>query len=206
MVADVSHRGLIGSAEPLVYLPIAHRPGGQTAMVVRTEGNPLDIVPAVREAVAGVDAAQPVEDIQTMEARVEGSFATDRSSAWMLGLFSLVSVTIAGAGLYGILAYTTARRRREFGIRLVLGAGRMAVLRGVAGEGLVMVGAGIAVGTFAAAVAVRLAERFLFGVTFTDPVALSAAMLTLLVVSVIACGIPARSAMGLDPAQVLREN
>jgi ABC-type antimicrobial peptide transport system permease subunit len=122
----------------------------------------------------------------------------------MLGLFGLLALTLASLGLYGVIAYSVARRRRELGIRFALGAGRGAVIGMVVRGGMALVGAGVLVGLLLAALAGRLLEALLYGVSALDPLAFAAAVALLAAVSLIANYLPAARAARTDPVTVLK--
>jgi putative ABC transport system permease protein len=204
IVADVRHEGLSADAEPIVYLPFAQWPKWSSPFVVKTRGDPLVLVPAIREAVRAIDANQPVEDIATLEQRLAASLAQDRFRAGLLGAFSALAVVLAAVGLFAVLSYTTARRVREIGIRMALGARAAAVRRAVVADGMWPVAGGIALGVVGAMVLFRLVDGLLFEVAPTDPVALAAAIALMLAVAALACAAPARRAARVDPAAALR--
>jgi putative ABC transport system permease protein len=204
IVADVRHEGLRAEAEPMVYLPFAQWPSWSSPIVVKTQGDPLALVPAIREAVRAIDASLPVDDIATLEQRLAASLAQDRFRAWLLGAFSIVALALAAVGLFAVLSYTTARRVREIGIRMALGARAAEVARTVVAESMLPVAGGIALGVVGAALLFRVADSLLFEVATTDPMALAAAISIMLAVAALACAAPARRASRIDPAAALR--
>jgi len=121
-------------------------------------------------------------------------------------VFGSLALILASVGLYGVMAYSVGRRRREIGVRMALGAPRGVVLRLIVFEGMKMVAFGILVGIAAALLVGRLLSRMLFGISPSDPVSFASACLTLIAVSLAACYLPARSATRIDPITVLREN
>jgi predicted permease len=204
VAAAVTHRHLGAEATPLVYLPLAQNPVSSAYVVVKTSGNPLRVVDAVRDAVRAVDPDQPIDDLQTLEQRLAGSLARDRFSTWVLGLFAVIALVLATGGLYAVLAYAVEQRRQELGIRVTLGARTADVLGLVLRHGVRVTGAGIAAGVGGGLALSRVIERLLFGVSSTDPLTFAAAALVLGATGLLACWIPARQATKVDPLVALR--
>ena len=200
----MTHHGL-STANPFVYLPLAQASRQGSHVVVRTEGDPLNYVGAERAAVRSFDADQPIEDIQTLDRRLAQSIARDRFSAITLGLSSILAVTLAAIGLYGVLSYATARRTQEMAIRVALGAERRDVLKLVLRQGMMPAAAGIVIGLAGALALGRFIERLLYGIPAYDPSTLSAVTLLLALIAILACWIPARRAMRMDPIAALRD-
>ena len=132
------------------------------------------------------------------------SLANPRLYTWLLGLFGLLGLVLAAAGIYGVVAYLVTLRTREFGIRMALGADRSRVLRMVMGRGATLVGLGLTIGIAGAAAVTRVLRGSLYGVTSTDPITFGAMALLLAAVALAACAIPARRAALVDPAVALR--
>ena len=204
IVADVRHEGSSADAEPMVYLPFAQWPSWSSPLVVKTQGDPLALVPAIREAVHAIDANQPIDDVATLEQRLATSLAQDRFRAWLLGAFSGLAVVLAGVGLFAVLSYTTARRVREIGIRMALGARAAEVRRAVVADGIRPVAGGIAFGVVGASLLFRLVDNLLFEVATTDPATLAVTIALMLAVAALACAAPAWRAARIDPAAALR--
>jgi putative ABC transport system permease protein len=203
VASDVKHRGL-GDVEPLVYLPLSQAPRNRAFMVVKTNGDPMNIVSAVRATIRSMDPDLPLYDIQTLEARIGQSLARDRFSTLLLGTFSALALTLAAVGLYGILSYVIAQRTQEMAIRMALGAHRFDVLRFVLGQGMKPALLGIMIGLAGALAVTRIIRNQLFGITATDPLTLIVVTLLLAVVAFLACYLPARRAMRVDPMTALR--
>jgi putative ABC transport system permease protein len=201
---DVMHRGLAADVQPTLYLPLAQRPVWDAPMVLKTAADPLSFVPSVREAVRAIDPEQPIDDIQTLEQRIGGSIAQDRLRALLLGSFSVLAVFLAAVGSFAVLSYTTARRIREIGIRMALGARAAGVASAIVRQGMQPMLIGIAIGLAGAAASFRLVDSLLFEVTATDPAAFAVAVVVLLSVAGLACAVPAWRAAQTDPATVLR--
>lgn len=203
VVADVSHRGLAGDVQPLVYLPMAQWPAWTATMVVRTAGDPLTIVPAVRAAMRSIDPDQPIDNVQTLEQRIAGTLADDRMRALLFGVFSGLAVVLAAIGLFGVLSYATSRQAREIGIRMALGARSSAVFGAVVAHGMKLVLIGMLIGLVAAMTFARVATSLLFEISPTDPAAMVGGVLVLGAVCFSACALPARRAARTAPAGVL---
>jgi putative ABC transport system permease protein len=204
VVADVKHDGLRTDAEPMVYLPFAQWPKWSAPVVVKTQGDPLVFVPLIRQAVRAIDPNVPVDNVATLEQRLADSLAQDRFRAGLLGVFSVLALVLAAVGLFAVLSYTTARRVREIGIRMALGARTVEVAKAVVVDAMLPVSGGILLGVLGVALLFRLVDNLLFEVGTTDLVALTVAIALMLLVAAIACAVPALRAGGVDPAAALR--
>jgi ABC-type antimicrobial peptide transport system permease subunit len=146
-----------------------------------------------------------MQDLRTGEDQIDSDIVQDRLVATLATLFGGLALLLAVIGLYGVLAYLAARRTREIGIRLALGAGRPSVLWLVTREAVLMVGVGAAIGLGAAVGAARLVRSLLFGLDANDPMAAAVATLVLLAAAALAVLVPARRAMASEPSQALRD-
>jgi predicted permease len=189
------------------YEQVNRNPGDFAANLtlhLRTAGDPAGIIPAVRDAMAAIDNNITVDRVTTLDSLVEDHLNTERLVATLSSFFALLAALLASVGLYGVMAYTTARRRREIGVRLALGAEparvRRMMLRGAMAQAI----AGIAAGIPAALGVARLIESQLFGVEPTDPWTIAAATVLLAAVALLAGYLPARRASQVNPAIVLR--
>ena len=171
---------------------------------LRTAGDPNTVIPAVRDAIQAIDSNIAVDRVTTLNRRVEDQLNMERLVATLSSFFGLLAALLASVGLYGVMAYTTQRRRREIGVRLALGAEPAQVRRMVLRGAVVQALAGIAVGLPAALGVTRLIESQLFGVDPTDPWTIAAATALLAVVALVAGYLPARRASQVSPAIVLR--
>jgi putative ABC transport system permease protein len=174
------------------------------ALVVKTDGDPLALAGAIREAVRRLDPAVPVSGVRTLDAVVKGSIAAPRLASLVLGLFASLAVVLCAVGVYGVLAMGVAERRQEIGVRLALGARAENVGRLVLGEGLTAVGCGLAIGLVAAAFLSRSLEALLTGVRPLDPASYAVVAVGLSAVAVVAGLVPALRAASTDPAIALR--
>ena len=211
VVADVLYGGMpAGESEPEVFVSahqIDRAPASlfNTPLVsVRTAGDPLAVVPFLREVVAEAHPAATVVDVMTMDARLSAVFAQPRFYAVLVGGFAALALFLAAFGVYGLLSFTVAQRRREIGVRMALGARRRDILALVVGQGALLVTAGAVAGSLGAFASSRLIESFLVGVEARDDVTFVAAPLLLVGVAFLACWLPARRATRIDPMEALR--
>ena len=204
VVGDVRHTGLDTHVLPQIYIPYRQQTNGAMSLMVRTEGDPLDSLDAVRARIAAVDKNAPIYQVTTMEALLERATASRRVAATLLGGFSLLALVLTCVGLFGVLSYTVSQRGHEFGVRLALGAQPGDILRLVFRQSFVLIGLGSVAGLAGAVGLTRLLDKFLFGVSATDPLTFGLTVLLLTVVALLACYIPARRAMRVDPMVALR--
>jgi putative ABC transport system permease protein len=205
VVADVHHRSLDTPARPELYVPLAQWPSyGSLRVVVRTATDPLALVPALKQTVLAIDPQQPVGSIETLSALVIGSTAEYRFRSLVLSVFSALGILLAAVGIYGLTAHMVARRTREMGIRMAMGARAGDVARLVVGDGLAPVWVGLATGIAAALALTRVLSSFLFGLGPRDPVSFAATALGLILVAALAAYLPARRATRIDPVVALK--
>jgi putative ABC transport system permease protein len=191
---------------PMMYFSASQFPNVEQNLMVRAkEGlNPHSLVSPIKDQIAALDSDQAVSDIAKMEENIDDSLASQRLTMTLLGVFAGLALILASIGLYGVMALTVTQRTREMGIRFALGASRGDVLRLVLGQGAVLVGIGLGAGLLGAFVASRALRSVLYNVEPLDPVALISALLTLSLVALIACFLPARRASLVDPIEALR--
>ncbi len=204
VVGDVRQEGAAAAAYPQVYLPLAQLSSRSLLIALRTSGDPLALAPAVKRAVAGIDANLALGRVATMEERVAVSLARPRVNALLLGGFATTALVLAALGIYGVIAYGVVQRTRELGIRMALGARRDDVLRLVLRQGMVPVLAGLALGLGGAAAASRVLRGLLYGVGGTDPITYAVVAAFLAAVALLASYLPARRAAMTDPLVALR--
>ena len=174
-------------------------------MIIRTRGASDKVVPALRSAVASLDADMPLSDVRTMDSHLGIALLPARLTGWVLGIFGVIGLLLASVGIYGVMAYSISQRTREIGIRMAIGAGGAQVLRLLMRQGmtLVLLGTGLGlVGAVGAAMAIR---GQLYGGSALDPITFVIVPLTLLLVAMGAIWIPAKRAAGLDPVLALRQ-
>jgi putative ABC transport system permease protein len=207
---DVKQAGLSAETGTELYL---HYPqlgyffgGGVRDMhvAVRSDRPPRTLMNEVRRAVWDVDGSLPLANLTTMEAHLAGSVSRPRFLALLLSIFAGVALALAAVGTYGVLSYTVAARGREIGIRMAMGAEGRRVMRLVLGEGLLLAGAGVALGVAGAFGLTRFLSSLLFGVGSTDPTTYILGPALLAAVAFVACWIPARRATRVDPMVALR--
>ncbi|MBO0858936.1 MAG: ABC transporter permease [Chloracidobacterium sp.] len=190
------------------YLPFHQAPPralGQVQFLVRTAGDPNNLIPAIRRAAQSVEQDLPLVEIKTQaEEMNEKYLGGTRSLTTLLVFFSSLALTLAVIGLYGTMSYTVGRRTREIGIRIALGAQSKDMLRMALGEALLLAAIGVLLGLPLAAGASRLIKSLLFGVTVTDPMTISSAILVMLTMALLAGYFPARRATKIDPMDALR--
>jgi len=205
VAADSHFDEMQTASDPFVFLPNAQRPNLSAGLVVRTTGDPLTMIGAVREAMRSVDAEQGVLETASMEQRITDSIASPKLQTILLGAFGVLALVLACLGIYGVLAYAVSQRTREMGVRLALGAAPGTILGRILTDGLRLAGLGLIIGLAAALMLTRYLETLLYSVRPTDPTVFALAIATLLVVAAAACYLPARRAARVDPMVVLRE-
>jgi predicted permease len=204
VVGDTRLYGLANPARFEVYDPYRQDPSNDMNLVVRSALNPAGLIPDIRSAVAAVDKDQPIFGVATMKKLVDDSVSTRRSTLILLGLFSALALILAGIGIYGVIAYIVTERTHEIGIRVAVGAERGDVLRLILGYGARLALWGVAVGLAAALGLMRLLSSLLFAVSASDPLTFAAVSVVLVVVALMACYVPARRALEVDPMVALR--
>jgi ABC-type antimicrobial peptide transport system permease subunit len=173
---------------------------------LRTAGEPLDLAPAVRRAVRGLDPALPVSEVRTLDELVGDALRQQRLATLLVGAFGLGALVLSAMGLYALVSGAVIRRRHELGVRMALGAGRGRVVGMVLGDGLTLVAVGVLVGAPGVYLAGRLLRGVVVGVSPFDPATLAAVAAGLALVAAAACWLPARRVAGIDPARSLRSN
>jgi putative ABC transport system permease protein len=184
---------------------VAQSPELIMTIVLRTDNDDLGLLSDVRRAVQSVDPDLPIFSDQTMDKMVSDSLRIQRLSVVLVGLFSLLALVLAAIGIYGVLAYSVVQRTREIGIRLALGAQRNNIFKLIVGRGMALVGIGLVVGAMLAIALAQLFNAFLYGVGATDPVTMVGVIVVLGLTAFLACWLPARRAIRIDPITALRE-
>ena len=172
-------------------------------LVLRTAGDPAAFATTLRREVQALDKDQPIYNVRTMDDVVANSLGTRRVSMQLFAVFGCAALLLAALGIYGVMAYSVAQRTQEIGIRMALGAQRSDVLRLVVRQGMTLAAIGVVAGLAGAFSLTRVISNLLFHVGASDPVTFIAISLLLLVVSLIACYLPARRAARLDPVIAL---
>jgi putative ABC transport system permease protein len=203
VVAATKSRSLSAPPEPRIYYFGPQDPFGLLAIVTKTASDPLALVSAVRREVAALDSNLPV-DLLTMDQILADSLARQRFSIQLMTVFAALAGLLAAIGIYGVLAYLVDQRRREFGIRIALGARSAEMLALVLRQGLVPVAAGLVAGIAGALGLTRLLKSLLYEVSATDPLIFGAVSIGLIAVSLAAMFIPALHATRVSPLDALR--
>ena len=202
VAGDTTQFALDVGAYPLMYLPSIR--SGVAAVVIRSSGDPLALTASVREAVREVDRDLPIANIRSMD-QIMSSMAGDaRFRTLLLGVFAAVALLLAAIGIYGVISYSVAQRAREIGIRIAIGAQNRDVLRLVVGQGMKLALIGVGVGIAGALAFTRVLSGLLFNVSATDPLTFVGVSTLLALVALLACYVPARRAMNVDPMVALR--
>jgi predicted permease len=207
VVADVKHISLREEPPPEMYVPYTQKvwPSLLTMdVVLRTSVDPASMASSVRQAIHSIDSDLPLARVATLDTVVSDSMTQQRFSVLLLGSFGAIALLLASIGMYGVISYSVMQRTQEIGIRMALGAKRRSVLAMVLGQGARLGALGIAIGLVAALALTRLMAGFLYGVQATDPLTFAGVSLLLLAVALVACWIPARRAMRVDPMIALR--
>ena len=207
MVADVHQSSLAIAPRPEFFLTTeqANLPWPWLVLVVKAAAaDPLSLAPTIKTVSHAADPFVPVQKIQTMDDVLSASMAEPRVYTLLLVLFASLAVALAAIGLYGVISYSVAQRTHELGIRLALGADRGTILRLVLKQGLVLVGAGAAIGLAGSLAVLRTLAGLMRGVAPRDPATLALVTLTLVAVALVACFVPARRAARVDPMTALR--
>lgn len=205
VVADIVDRRLDAAQQPFAYAPRAFNLS-QLAIAVRTPLNPLGLVSAIRREVERLDAGVAVANPRALDSAMSDSLAQRKVVLGLVATFAIVALALASIGLYGVMAYAVATRRRELGIRMALGATRSEVIRDVLRQGLALMGVGLLIGLAGVAAAGRLLASELYQVPSADPVAIAATAAVVGMVGVLASLLPAMRAGRVDPVAVLRSS
>jgi predicted permease len=205
VVGDTKYESMRDEIPYELYIPNEQKNFANGVTVyVRAKGDPNHIFNVLREAVRGVDSSVPMFSMRTLDDQLEISLLTERLLAALSSVFGCLATVLAALGLYGVMAFMVARRTREIGIRMALGAGQGSVVWMVLRETLALAGIGVAIGLAGAYGVTRLIQTQLFGVEPTDLLTMAAAALGIAAVTTLAGYIPARRATGIDPMSALR--
>ena len=205
VVRDIRQLSMAEPAQPTIYVHQMQTGRTRANLVVRTRGEPMALVGALREAIWSVDRNQTFTAVYTYEDAMRDALARPRLLTVLLGVFGVIGLALGALGLYGILAFLVSQRQREIGVRLALGARPGDVLRMIVGRGLSLTVAGIGIGVVLALALGRFLAGVLYGVQPSDPMTMALVTLMLLTVAALASWIPARRAARVDPAVTLRE-
>jgi putative ABC transport system permease protein len=205
VVGDVYETGYEFDGRPGFYVLASQIPANADNLVVRSDGDPLSLVPAVQRVIAGIDPLQPVSAVRAMDDIITLSIIDRRQQSIVLGVFAAAAVLLAAIGLYGLIAFLVGQRGREVGIRLALGATPLSIARTVSREAVVITTLGLALGAGLALAGGRLLQDLLYGVPANDARTFAAVLLTLTAVAAIACAVPVRRSIRSGARIVLRQ-
>jgi putative ABC transport system permease protein len=204
IVGNVRYESLTDESPPAVYFPHPDLTYSFMTLVIRTDGEPSAIAPAVQREVRALEPDQPVSDVRTMNQVMSEWVARSRFNTLLLGLFAGLATLLSAVGIFGVMNYSVALRTREIGLRLAVGAQPRQVLLLILKQGFWLTIAGVVLGLAAAFALTRLLSGLLFGVAAVDVTTFATISLLLVIVSLLACYLPARRAMRIDPLSALR--
>jgi putative ABC transport system permease protein len=204
VVGNVRYETLIDGFEPAVYFPHPELAYSFMTFVVRTDGDPNAMAPALQREIRTLDPNQPVSDVRTMEQVMSDTFSRARFNTLLLALFAALATLLSAVGIFGVMNYSVALRTREIGLRVAIGAQPRQVLLLILRQGLLLTIVGVVIGLLAALALTRLLSGLLFGVAAVDPSTFASISVLLIAVSLVACYLPARRAMKIDPLLALR--
>jgi putative ABC transport system permease protein len=204
VVGNVRYDSLVDEPPPAAYFSHSDLTYSFMTLVIRTDGEPTAIAPAVQREIRSLDPNQPVSDVRSMNQVMSEWVSRSRFNTLLLGLFAGLATLLSAVGIFGVMNYSVALRTRELGLRLAIGAQPRQVLLLVLKQGLLLTVLGVVIGLAAAFALTRLLSGLLFGVQAVDVSTFTAISLLLVVVSLLACYLPARRAMRIDPLQALR--
>jgi predicted permease len=204
MVGDVRQYGLEKEPDDAVYVPLDQHFLRNTHLMVRTRDNPLRMANQITAIIHSIDPQQPITDVWTLDRIRNEQISTPRVTAMLLALFAVVALFITIVGVSGTLALSVARRSKEIGIRIALGASKEQILRNVLSQGMAPVFAGLVLGALAAVFATRVLSNMLFAVKPDDPLTFAGIALLLFAVALLGCLLPSRRALNVDPMKALR--
>jgi putative ABC transport system permease protein len=190
--------------ESFVYFPFLQTPETEANILLRTEGKPEPLLGALRSQVHDLDPNVPILESDSLANLLSSSLFAYRAAASLAALLGGIGLVLASIGIFGVLSYSVSQRTQEIGVRMALGARPADILRLVVGQGMRLVLTGMFAGIVASLVAARLISSLLYGVKATDPITFAATAVILAAVALLACALPARRAMRVDPMVALR--
>jgi putative ABC transport system permease protein len=204
VVPDFKNNDLDDKLQPSAYVPYPYQSSRNTGLTIRTRGEPLQVVAAVRREIRAADPNLPVFDVYTLEQVRQQGFWDFRFIGGMFTVFGLIALFLASIGVYGVLSYSVSQRTREIGVRVALGAQNGHVMRLVLRQGMILALAGIGVGLVFSFGATRAVASVLYNVSPTDAVSFVGLSITLAGIAALASYLPARRALEVDPLEALR--
>ena len=205
VVEDVRFTGLAQAPPPAMYWPFGQYDARSTmAYVVRTAGDASSLVPVIRNTVTRLDPELPIYSVELLADRTRRSLAQERLTTWLFTGLAALALVLGAVGIFGVMAYSIVRRRREIGVRVAIGASPEKLARMILFEGAVLAGLGLAIGTIGALAIGRTLNHLLYETSATDPATFGGVGALLIAVALISCYLPARRAARVDPMEVLR--
>jgi len=204
VVADMHLISLKVPPRPQIYIPHQQFGNHSMSIFVRTQIDPESLTNALRRTIAEIDKDVPIYRMRTLTDYMSQSVAQPRLNAMLVGLFAMIALLLAAAGIFGVMSYSVTQRTQEIGIRLALGAQRYDVLRLIISQGMRFVGVGVVLGLIGVFASTRLLQSLLFGIGATDLRTIIAVSIILSVVAFLACLLPARRATLVDPMVALK--
>jgi putative ABC transport system permease protein len=204
IVGDAKSSGLDQDSRPTIYRPFEQHPRGEMAIVLRTESEPMALAIPVRQVVRGLDSNLPLANLQEFDAVVSRSLGPKRFAVLVVSVFAALALVLAMLGVYGTIAYSVRQRSHEIAIRLALGARSRNLVLEVVGRGIALVSVGIAIGIVSALGVTRVLSSMLYQVNPIDPLTFVGVSLLFIAVGALACYLPARSVVQVDPMRTLR--
>ncbi len=204
VAANMHSQNLVQAPQPEMYYPALQRPEAFTTIMARTDGDPAQLVGAVRAVLKQIDPTIPLNQPTTLATFVEQSMADRRLTMLLLAVFAGLALVLASLGVYSVMAYSVGQRHGEIGVRMALGAKPQDVEKMVIRGGLALTGIGVAIGLVTALAVTRLMNALLFGVGASDPLTYLGIIVLLVAVALVACWLPARRAGRVDPMVVMR--
>jgi predicted permease len=204
VVRNSRHQFVNEGPEPMIYLPFFQQGDWETIVQVRTPGDPESLAPAIEEAIRQVNSQVPIFDVRPLRVTTQISSSFAKMETTFASIFAVLALILAATGIYGVVAYRTQLRTHEIGIRVALGASRTDVLKLVLFQGMRLTAAGLAVGLALSLVLTQFLRGLLYGVSATDPATVGLVTALLAVIAALACYLPARRAMLVDPVTAIR--
>jgi len=204
VVGSVLQDALDGKPSPTMYIPYTQDVFSSMWVVVRAKGEPTQLSAAARQAVRDIDSTLPAFAMTPLADVVSESIAQRRFSMLLIGVFGAIALVLAAVGLYGVVSYSVSQRTQEIGLRMAIGADRRDVLRLIVGGGMKLAVIGVVIGVAGALALSKVIATMLFELTPMDLVSYSGTVMVLLAVAMVACYVPARRAMRVDPIIALR--
>ncbi|MFQ5742426.1 MAG: FtsX-like permease family protein, partial [Acidobacteriota bacterium] len=201
----VKYDGLDAPEAGTIYTPLSIWPESGRTLFVRTPGDPLAVLPAVRNVIRQMDPSLPLSQVATMRDILDESLAQPRNLLLLVGGFAAIALLLAAIGIYGVMAYFVQHRSQDMAIRIAMGGSPAQVLGLVVRQGMLLVGGGVAIGVAGALALTRYMSSVLFEVEVTDPVTFASVAFGVVLVALSACLLPARRAARVNPAAMLRE-